>query len=306
MVEGNDDRNAQATQHFHHDFEQRQHQVLPTGSHLKIKLGEAVSEEVGQVGFIAQQDAAREARENLPTHQPGCVVRLGMVDVGNDEIAGFAEINARLFTRPAHAAGLERQGAGPGEAVDEPLRPFLCLRTAETEAPRPSRQTWSGKQFQSIRRRHRRQRLAEQTAHELFADELQRPSVFLPAAAEQRVDELKEQVFEEIDFLLIGARRHQQLPRSFRTVFDRVQQVRLAGPFIAENRHDFRVRGRRVAIEIDDAKQLFALPREQFGDVIAAQTSSSGLARSNRGMDCRRGAGLRGRAPTGIERRRLA
>ena len=55
--------------------------------------------------------------------------------------------------------------------------------------------------------------------------------------------------------------------------------MRLTGPLIAEDRHDFGVRGRGEAVEVHDAEQLFAFLGEQFGDVVARANLVVGVAR---------------------------
>ena len=45
--------------------------------------------------------------------------------------------------------------------------------------------------------------------------------------------------------------------------------MRLARALVAEHRHDFRVRRRVVAVQIDDRVKQVALGREQLGDVVA-------------------------------------
>jgi len=52
-------------------------------------------------------------------------------------------------------------------------------------------------------------------------------------------------------------------------VLDRVEQVRLAGALVAEDRNDLGMRARIVAIKIDNAEQLIPLRGKQFGDVVA-------------------------------------
>ena len=59
------------------------------------------------------------------------------------------------------------------------------------------------------------------------------------------------------------------MPLAARAVLDRVEQVRLAGTFVPENGHDFRVRVRVVAVEVDDAVEQVAFGGEEFGHVVA-------------------------------------
>ena len=110
---------------------------------------------------------------------------------------------------------------------------------------------------------------AEQPANQLAAHEFQRPGPLLLAAAQERVDDLEQQVFQKLAVLLISPRRHQQLPGAVAAMFDRVEKVRLTRPFIAEHRHHLRVRRRIVTIEIDDAEELLALRGVELGDVVA-------------------------------------
>ena len=98
--------------------------------------------------------------------------------------------------------------------------------------------------------------------NQLFAGELQGSISFLLAAAQESIDELEKEIFEEIAVFLVDAGRDQQLPGSFVAVLDRVQQVRLARPLVTQDRHHFRMRARVVAVEIDDAEKLVALGGE--------------------------------------------
>ncbi len=190
-----------------------------------------------------------------------------------------SDVEAGLLAGAADAAGLERQRDRPGEAVDEPLGALVGLRSAQAEAARPAGEALRREQVEPLLRRQPRQRLAEQAAHELFADELQRPGALLPAAAEQGVDELEQKVFQKIHISLIRSRRDEQLPRRLGAVLDGVEQMRLAGPLVAQHRDHFRVHRGGVAVQIDDGEELFALLGEQFGDVVAGADFVVGVAR---------------------------
>ena len=79
-----------------------------------------------------------------------------------------------------------------------------CVRSWAWPLPRPSLRAQrarpdGGKQGPSAARGVRAvERRLQLAAGQIFADELQRPGPVLRAAAKQRVDDLKEQVFEEI------------------------------------------------------------------------------------------------------------
>ena len=118
-------------------------------------------------------------------------------------------------------------------------------------------------------RRHFAQGGDEQPADDVFADVIERPHAALLAAAEQRVDDLEEQVFEEIAVFLVNAGRDEHLPGAVAAVLDGVEQVGLARALVAQDRHDFRMGHRIVAIEIDDAEQQVALGGVKFGNVVA-------------------------------------
>src|SRR5262249_29589783 len=82
----------------------------------------------------------------------------------------------------------------------------------------------------------------------------------------------------EVGVLLVDAGRDQHLPGAAVAVLDGVEQVGLAGPLVAEHRHDLGVRGRVVAVQVDDAEQLVALTGEQLGDVVAGADLVVGVA----------------------------
>ena len=125
----------------------------------------------------------------------------------------------------------------------------------EAEPPRPAAEARRREQVDLLGRRQVAQRDAEQPAHELVADVLERPDALLLAAAEQRVDDLEQQVFEEVGVLLVDAGRDEQLPRPAAAVLDRVQQVRLARPPCCRGPGTTsRVRRRVVAVQVDDAR----------------------------------------------------
>jgi hypothetical protein len=105
-------------------------------------------------------------------------------------------------------------------------------------------------------------------ADEGLADAIKRPLPFLVTAAEQGIDDLKEEIFEEVRVFLKHARRHQQLPRPAARVLDAVQEVRLAGAFVPQDRHDLTVRERIRAIQVNDRVQQIPLSGEEFSDVI--------------------------------------
>ena len=69
LVEGEHDRDAQPLEHAHEDLEQRQHQFLAAGPDLEVQLGEAVGEEGGEVGLVAEQHGPGEALEDGPQSQ---------------------------------------------------------------------------------------------------------------------------------------------------------------------------------------------------------------------------------------------
>src|SRR5262245_28092582 len=52
-------------------------------------------------------------------------------------------------------------------------------------------------------------------------------------------------------------------------MLDRVEQVRLAGPLVAEDWYDLRMRVRVVAVEIDDREEQPPLRGVEVGDVVA-------------------------------------
>ena len=180
-------------------------------------------------------------------------------------------VEAGLVAAPAApASACERSCEWPAEVVDQPLRrapgPATCPgRAAAPSGPGPA----AGTARPSRAGVRSRRRGAEQPAHQLLADVLERPDALLLAAAEQRVDDLEQQVFEELGVLLVDAGRDEQLPRPAAAVLDRVQQVRLAGALVAEDRHDLGVRRRVVAVQVDDAEEQVALGGEQLGDVVA-------------------------------------
>ena len=105
--------------------------------------------------------------------------------------------------------------------------------------------------------------------------------------------------------LLVGAGRDEQLPGAVGAVLDRVQQVRLARPLVAEDRHHLGVRRRVVAVQIDDAEQLVALARRTVrGRGSGRRPRRRGCGRSSCGTDCRPGAAPPGPAPSADVRRR--
>ena len=114
------------------------------------------------------------------------------------------------------------------------------------------------------------QRDAELSANQLLAEILEGSLSLLLPAAQERVDDLEEQVFEEVGILLIDAGRHEQLPLARGAVLDRMQQMRLTGALVAQHRHHFRMRVRIVAIEIDNGVKQIAFRGEQFRHVIAS------------------------------------
>ena len=145
----------------------------------------------------------------------------------------------------------------------------MSLAAAQAEPARPLAQARSRKQVQHLVAGQRAESAAEQPANELAAHEFQRPGPLLLAAAQERVDDLEQQIFQELAVLLISPRRHQQLPGAVAAMLDRIQKVRLARPFVAEHRHHLRVCRRIVTIEIDDAEELLALRGVELGDVVA-------------------------------------
>ena len=146
LVEGHHHRDAQAAQHLHQHLEQRQHQVLPAGPHLEVQLGEAVGEEVGQVGLVAEQDGAGEALVGCAgaSGRPCCAPRCARCG-WHDQVAGPLRRRRRPRRRPG---GRRRRwngsGDGPGQAVDAatasvpgPATPPRPKRRAQRPGPAP-------------------------------------------------------------------------------------------------------------------------------------------------------------------------
>src|SRR5262249_25107508 len=231
--------------------------------------GEAVGQEGGQVALVGKQHRAGEPLEDVPAHQPGGAVGLGAIDVALDQLQGAGGLEAGLVQGPADGARLERQGQGGGQVGDEPLDALQGLAGAQAEAAGPPpAQAGGGEEVESLGLVQRAQGGTEEPADEQLAGVLQGPGVLLPAAAEQGVDELEEQVLEEVGVLLVDARGDQQLPGALRAVLDRVEQVGLAGALVAQHRDDLGVGGGGQAVEVDDGQELLALEGEKLGDVV--------------------------------------
>ncbi len=278
LVKGDHDRDLEVAEDLHQHLEQRQHQIAAGRADLEGQLREAVGEEVGQRRLVAEQGRPAEAGEDRPTHQAGGVVRLGPLDVGGDQLARLFGGQAGLVDSPlGRNRGARNRGAG-GEGVQQPGGAVLRAGAAQAELARPLAQALGREQGDALDRRHLGQRPPEQPAAQLVADEVQRPYALLPPAAEQRINNLIQQVFEEVGVLLVDAGGDEQLPSAFGAVLDRVQQVRLAGPLVAEHRHDLGVGGRVVAVQVHDAEQLVALGGEQLGDVVAGADLVVGVA----------------------------
>ena len=278
LIERHHDRNLQAEEDLHQYLEQREHEVLAAGTDLEVQLGEAVGEEVGQVGLIAEQGGAGETLVHVPAHQAGGVVRFGAVDVLENKVTGAVAFEVALGAQTAERGETARVAARPRQHVDHPLRAFLGLPSAEAELARPAAESGRGEQVKLLVARRGAQGALQKPAAEVFADVLQRPLAALFAAAQERVDHLKQQILEEIRVFLISARRDKQLPSAVGAMLDRVQQVRLARALVAEHGDHLRVRSRIVAIEVDDREELGALAGEQLRHVIAGADLVVGVA----------------------------
>ncbi len=210
--------------------------------------------------------------------EAGRVVRLAALDVLADHVAGLLGGDAGLLAQPAQGLGWRGQGRRRVEVHDEPLRAFLGLAAAEAEASSPTAEAGGWKDFEPLGRRQGFQGLSQQLPHEQVADRVQRPQVLLLAAAEQGVDDLEQQVFQEFGVALVSARRDQQLPLAAGAVLDRVQQVRLARALVAQHGNDLGVHARRGAVQIDDVEQLLAFTAKQLGDVVEGANLVIGIA----------------------------
>ena len=144
--------------------------------------------------------------------------------------------------------------------------------------PNDSAEAGGREEVELFRRAQVAQRDAELPADELLADVFERPHALLLSTPEQRVDDLEQQIFQEIRVLLIHAGRDEQLPRAFGAVLDRMQQVRLARSFVADHRHNFRMRARVAAVQVHHAEELIALLRKELGNVIAGTILVIGIA----------------------------
>ena len=143
-------------------------------------------------------------------------------------------------------------------ALGEPLGPFVGLGAADAELARPAADARQREEVHLAVGREVAHGRGEEAAGEHFADEFERPHALLPAPAEEGVDDLEEQVFEEVRVLLEHAGRDEQLPRPGAAVLDAVQQVRLARALVAEDRDDLGVRRRVRPVLIDDREEQFA------------------------------------------------
>ena len=173
------------------------------------------------------------------------------------------------------SAQICRRGAKPLDRVglvrasSSHWRAFLGLGAAQAEPAGPAAEPGRRKQIELALLAHCFHGLPQERSAQLLAEEFQRPPALLLAAAQQRVDDLEQQIFEKIAVALIGARRDQQLQGPVAGMLDRMQQVRLAGPLVAQDRHHFRVQPRRGPIQLHHALQLVALPGVQLRHVKA-------------------------------------
>ncbi len=153
--------NAQAVHHLHEHLEEGQHQVLARRPYLEVEFGEAVGQEVGEVGLIVEQDGAGEPLQDVAAHHASRVMCRRLLDVLADHVAGPLLIDAGVRARPAHRPRLDRDGALEG--VDQVLGPLLRLRAAQAQAARPASQARRREQVEALDRRQARQRRAQQS-----------------------------------------------------------------------------------------------------------------------------------------------
>ena len=180
---------------------------------LEVQLGEAVGQEVGEVGFVAEQGGPGEALVRMCRRiRPAVLCASVWSTWAHDEVAGLLRVEPGLgqrlrqrHRRPAEAGMPARWSASHWRV------PAACVR------PRPSRRAQRPRPGAGTGRPCRRQsgpasaaprcrRTSSSPTYSSGRDAL------LLAAAEQRVDDLEEQIFEEIGVLLVGARRDEQLP----------------------------------------------------------------------------------------------
>src|SRR5207253_6290453 len=119
--------------------------------------------------------------------------------------------------------------------------------TAQAELACPPAQPGRGEQVELIVARRGAQGKMEEFPTQVLADVFQRSFAALLAAAQKRVDHLKEEILEKLRVLLIRSRRDEQLPGAAGAVLDRVQKVGLARALVAEHGDHLRVRARIVA-----------------------------------------------------------
>jgi hypothetical protein len=264
LIEGDNHGHLEMEKDLHEDFGQGEDEVLPARANLVLQFREAVGQEAGKIGLVAEERSPDEALVDPPADLAGRVVDLGAVDVGADQLARPGKVEADLRARLADGAA-----AGNAERADEPLGALLGLPAAQPEPPRPAGQRRGGEQLEPLRRVERFERLPQEPAGQLLADELDRPAAALRPTAEERVDDLEQDVFEEVGPLLVRPGSDKKLPAVGRAVLDRVEQVGLARPLVAEHGDDLGVRRRVVAVQIDDGQKLLALARVQLRDVVA-------------------------------------
>ena len=142
-------------------------------------------------------------------------MRFGLFDVSVDQLEGLGDRQSGLREGLHDGHRPAAQLAVTADVVDQPLAAFDRLVESQTQLAGPATEARGGEQVSLLVVGQAVQGVAEQPADDVFAHVVERADAALFAAAQKRVDDLEQQVFEKVGVLLVYAGRDQQLPGSF-------------------------------------------------------------------------------------------